>query len=222
MKSIAINLGGIIQMPEFQGRLLYMHKTNMDNIILPEKFKDYKETVEQVLSKIYKRDNVCYITIDEKTICNETHRRPGIHCDLNWYEGKHGHDTSGHKIKMRGDHALNEGAHGTESGKWGPYWKGFHDAKEGTHAINLDHIKGGMLLVSNFAGCRVYKGEFDGPIKKGGDCSLVDVSKLESEIMPAGYVYYLNALGIHESLEIPVKVNRSLLRINFHPNYIYK
>ena len=183
----------------------------MDNIILPEPFGDYKETVEQVLSKVYHRDNVCYITIDEKTICKETHRRPGIHVDGNWYEGKHGHDTSGHRIKM-GTHYI-EPHHGLD-GKWidKPYWGNEDEDKD----------KGGMLLVSNFAGCRVYKGEFDGPIKEGGDCSLIDVSKLKSEIMPAGYVYYLNAAGIHESLEIPVKVNRSLLRINFHPNYIYK
>lgn len=70
MKSIYKNLGGVIQLPEYQGRLLYMHKMHMSDISLPRDFQDYEASIDQILSKIADRNNVCYITIDEKEICS--------------------------------------------------------------------------------------------------------------------------------------------------------
>lgn len=200
MKSIYKNLGGIIEMPEFKGRNLYMHKMRMDEISLPTEVEDFKNPIETILSKIENRSNVCYVTIDEKHINGCTHRRSGIHVDFNWDEKLKSHSGGG-----------NGGHKNIVSGKWGTggYW-------------NDKNIEmGGMLLVSNYEGCKVWKGEYDGEIKDGGDCSGINVSNLESEIMPANEVYYLNALGIHESLVINKEVYRTLIRINFHPDYIF-
>jgi hypothetical protein len=193
MKSIYKNLGGVIQMPEFCERKLYMHKTKMNDINFPPEFKDYEQTIDDVLKRVVDRGNVCYVTIDEKHIKGETHRRGGIHCDFNWYEGEQKHGTGGSHKRTGWD--VPDG------------WK-FKDIEGG-----------GMLLVSNYEGCRVWGGEFDGEIGEGGDCSNIDVSNLKNEMMPSGFVYYLNALGIHESVFIDKDVNRSLIRINFHPEY---
>lgn len=201
MESICQNLGGVITMPEFRERKLYMHKMVMNEVALPNVFKDYEPTIDSVLSKVKDRNNVCYITIDEKKIKGGTHRRSGIHCDFNWHEEIKAHGTGegggGHKRVM--------------SGGWTnpnpPSWK------------RKDIEGGGMLLVSNYEGCKVWRGEFEGEIGEGGCCKKIDVSNLETEIMKSGDVFYLNALGIHESIVIDKEVNRSLIRINFHPDY---
>lgn len=38
MKSVFENLGGGVEMPAFKGRKLYMHKTLMNEVVLPEAF----------------------------------------------------------------------------------------------------------------------------------------------------------------------------------------
>jgi hypothetical protein len=198
--------GSKIKMPEFKKeRLLYMHKTNMQDIKLPESFIDYKDSIKSILNKVEDLYNVCYITIDEKIVNNSTHRRGGRHVDFNWDENLKTHsDQGGHPRKMQGGYRA--------SGNW-------DEPKPGWKTELQEAGGGGLLLVSNYSACKVWKGEFDGEIGDGGDCSNIDLNNLESEIMPAGEVYYLNALGIHESLVIPTNVKRSLIRINFHPQY---
>ena len=212
MNSIYKKIGRGIVFPEFKGGLLYMHKTKMNNICLPKSHSRYTEAIENILSNLKDRDNVCYITVDEKSVCNETHRRAGIHVDFNWFEslggGKHGHK------RMIGSH--------NGGGSHVPSPKPTHSGG-GTHSSFEEFNKnGGMLLVSNHPGCKVYKGEFQGEIDNRGDCSGVDISGLQSEVMVPNDVYFINALGIHEPLVITEKVNRSLIRINLHPEYILK
>lgn len=217
MKSIYQKIGVVDTLPVFKGRKLYMHKSDMSNILLPSEFRDYTNTVDTILSNLKDRNNVCYITIDEKHINHETHRRSGIHVDFNWYEdiNNYGAPTS------PGTHLPPPPAPGwgTTIGTWNI---GAH-VDPPAHVGGVDrNINGGMLLVSNYPGCKVYKGEFDGIINEGGCCKDIITDHLESEVMPANEVFYLNALGIHESLLIDRTVDRSLIRINFHPNYVFK
>lgn len=225
MQSICTDLGGAIQMPEFVGRKLYMHKTRMDEIILPGDFADYQNPIMSMMRLVKDHNNVCYITIDEKVINGDTHRRPGIHVDFNWFE-----NISAHSGGNGGSHNSGRNTHLDRPAK-GYHKGGKHDGghKGNVRPTHLDsqmsefNKNGGMLLVSNYEGCRVWRGEFAGEIGEGGCCKDIDVSKLTSEVMPAGHVYYLNALGIHESLVIPEQgVKRSLIRINFHPNYVFQ
>lgn len=234
MESIYKNLGGDIIMPEFRERKLYMHKTKMNEIVLPDSFKDYESAIETVLSKVKDRNSVCYITIDEKRIKCDTHRRSGVHVDYNWFENINAHNGGGggggtHKAVITP--SPNTGGH--NSGRSGSHSDGIPIKKEekksngnhngsppSTHSSLQEFNKhGGMLLVSNYQGCKVWKGKFDGEIGEGGCCKNIDISNLQSEIMQPGEVYYLNALGIHESIVIDKEVNRSLIRINFHPEY---
>lgn len=220
MKSIYHKLGTDIMMPNFIGRLLYMHRTKMDSVQLPNQFKDYQETINQILSMVPDKNNVCYITIDEKEVTNGTHRKGGIHVDFNWYE----HVTS-HNGGTRSTHLDNDptekGYHSTGQHKKS---NGGHNSSPPSTHNNLKeyNINGGMLLVSNHVGCQVYKGNIIGEIGEKGCCKNIDISKMETEIMQPGEVYYLNALGVHEGIFIPGTVKRSLIRINFHPDYIFE
>jgi len=210
-------------MPKFRERNLYMHKTRMDDLVLPHELMDYKTVIVDMFKPLMRLDDVCYITIHEKRVINETHRRSGVHVDFNWYED----------LKCHG---------GTPQSGWGPapspghspaprpQWKspfsgghGSHGSgRTGNHSAHKHHdnINGGMLLVSNFPACKIYNGTFDGNIGDGGCCKDIDLSGLEEEIMPANEVFFINAVGIHESLPITGIVERSLVRVNFHPDYI--
>lgn len=164
---------------------------------------DYIRVIHSILSRFKSNIDVCYITIDEKTVTNESHRRSGIHVDHNWYEATNSHvapGTGGHE-RFIGSYT---GSH-TQPGKWRPRY---------------DEVHGGMLLISNYPGCEVFGGNFEGEIGKGGDCSNINLFSLNSEIMAANQVYLLNALCIHRPLVIQGPVNRQLIRINFHPDHI--
>lgn len=225
MESIYKKITSGVTFPKFKGGLLYMHKTRMDNVVLPKEYAHYKKTIENILSKVADKNNVCYITIDEKEVCNQTHRREGIHVDFNWFEGIGDGQHSGHKRTI-GMHTGDPGHRGNSGGGHngnGNHLGGHNGSSGGTHNSFEEFNKnGGMLLVSNYPGCKVYGGKYSGIIGDGGDCKDIDVSKMKSEIMQPNEVYYLNALGVHEPLLIKDKVKRSLVRINFHPEYIMK
>ena len=230
MKSIYEDLGGIITMPEFKKRKLYMHKMSMNEILLPSEFKDYEETIYNILTKVKDKNNVCYVTIDEKLVNNDTHRRAGAHVDFNWFESLNRYNgETGHKRNAvmggwdngGGGHngSGNNGGHGSGNNP-----NGNHGGSPPATHCNLAEFNknGGMLLVSNYPACKVWKGEFEGEIGEGGCCKGIEINALKSEIIPAGNVFYINALGIHESLKIERPIERSLVRINFHPEYIFK
>ena len=222
MKSIYENTKVKVEFPSFVGRLLYMHKAPISDPVMPFGFNDYQGLVNDVLGRLVNQSLVCYITIDEKAVDGTTHRRPGRHVDFNWYEDVKAH--GGHS-DGGGSHRSYTPDHGGHSGRRGGHLgevsnRGGHIAPTPGHRSYKDQ-NGGMLLVVSHAGCRAYRGHFAGEIGDGGDCENIDVSKMENEIMLPHEVYYINAFGIHEPLVIQGTVNRSLLRINFHPEYVW-
>lgn len=200
MKSICRKLNKDIVFPEYkQDVLLYMYKTNLNNIILPKSYENYIEAINQMLFNIENKNDCCYITIDHKCIkSGNSHRRGGAHFDGNWIESSNKHNI--HKLNC-----LNN------SGKW--------TTDNNTWKYDLKNDTGGMLLSSNYAACQVWNGYFNGNVKSGGDCSEIDLSNMKTEVIPENTVYFLNQLGIHESLPINQSVNRALIRINFHADY---
>jgi hypothetical protein len=261
LKSEYKNLGEIITMPEFKERKLYMHKTRMDDLILPADFADYIGTIDQVLSKVSNRNDVCYITIDEKNIrANDSHRRGGAHVDFNWFESMSCHGSSPMPTNSGGHgNPIPTGGHGnpiiipSTGGHGNPIPTGGHGntdemLEEYRRLAKIERRKrkiggilsdddemmmaakqwyktvenGGMLLVADNVGCQVWKGDIKGSIGEGGCCSNVDLTTLQSEIMKPNEVFYLNALGIHESIKLNQDVQRSLIRIAFHPNYKFE
>jgi hypothetical protein len=212
MESLYKNLGGTVIMPEFNEKQLYMHKTDMKHPFLPYEFREFTRAILKMLDKVKDRDNVCYITIHSKTIKDGTHRRGGIHVDYNWYEEIKAHGGGGHK-------SISNWGYPTPS--WNPPPSHKPPVPGPGWGYKPEHY-GGMLLTSDYPACKVWKGEFEGEIGEGGDCKNINLSSLESEIMPPGEVFYLNPLGIHESLKISGNINRTVIRINFHPEYIFQ
>jgi hypothetical protein len=168
---------------------------------------------------------VCYITIDEKLVRNSSHRRGGAHVDHNWYEGVAAHGGGGHSGSGGGHGAApvpswRQGGHTASAPSWRDSSPS-HSPSRGAHgAARMDEFNGGMLLASNYAACKVWTGDFQGEIGEGGCCANIDLSGLKEFVMPANEVFYLNPLGIHESLPIVGEVQRQLVRINFHPDYV--
>ncbi len=220
MKSIYEKIGTLEKFPEFKGRdVLYMHKASIRNPLLPKEFQDFSKPIKNILGHLVNQKGVCYITIDEKTVCNDTHRRAGVHVDFNWHENE-GWDNprppSWKSPVSLGDHKPIVPKPGVPAHDWN--LEGFL----GKHGHRFKPEEGGgMLLVSNYPGCKAYRGSFSGDIGEGGDCTTIDLSGLESTLMAPGEIYYLNALGIHEPLVIKEKVNRTLIRINLHPEYLF-
>lgn len=213
MQSICKPIGTIKGMPAFNDRNLYMHKTRMDDLILPHELMDYMTVISEMFKPLTRLDDVCYITIHEKRIVNESHRRSGVHVDFNWYEDLKNH--AGVPLPSHWPVPAPGHSPGPKPSHRQPAFGG-----HGTHPKNQD-VNGGMLLVSNYPACKIYNGAFDGNIGEGGCCKGIDLSELEEGIMPANEVFFINALGIHESLPIAGTVERSLVRINFHPDYIF-
>jgi hypothetical protein len=218
MKSIYKQIGGSIVLPEFSGLdLLYMHKTRLDEVKLPDGYKHYEKPIKQMFDNLSDRNNVCYITIDEKILNNQTHRRGGRHVDFNWFEGQghYGEDIP----DSPGGHRAIGNHHGTPptSPTHRPFISGSWDNSPTEWRRSTD---GGVLLISNFEGCRAWDGEYDESlIGEGGDCEKVPVQNLKSEILPANVPFFVNAYGIHESIKIEQMVKRNLIRVNFHPEY---
>lgn len=206
MKSIIEDTGLEVRMPAFAERKLYMHKSEIKNLVLPSEFQYFSDPVGTILERLKNQSGVVFITVDEKIVSGETHRRPGVHVDFNWVEDLKAHGGGSHP----GGGGHSGGGHRNTAKGWAddpPRWNDKYN----------EH--GGMLLVSNFVGCKGYEGEFDGEILEGGDCSLIDISALAPLTMEPNRVYYLNALGIHEPLVIEGPVKRTLIRVNFHHEY---
>lgn len=72
-----------------------------------------------------------------------------------------------------------------------------------------------VVLAADVAACVGYVGKYPrvdfGP---GGDCSKMDLSKLERVALKAGYAYVMTVATIHESVPVKRDCDRTLVRIN--------
>ena len=72
-----------------------------------------------------------------------------------------------------------------------------------------------IILASNVSGCAGYTGIYrEDLIGKGGEASLVNVSKMQRTVMLPDFAYAGNVHFLHESLPAKVTVRRTLVRIN--------
>ena len=70
-----------------------------------------------------------------------------------------------------------------------------------------------MLIVSSYEACKGWNGDYEGQPNQGGDCSHLDLSKMESFILKKNNLYWGNSTFIHESLPLEEDVKRQLIRI---------
>lgn len=160
---------------------------------LPDNLSRWQHTVDSMLQDV-DTDGPIYIMIDQGIVkAGSSHRRPGVHIDGYWVPQMQCHSGPGGHI-----HAKNKGY-------WdGDYWK---------HS-KLDWPDEAIILASDVKACAAYSGSWEGEIGEGGDCSSVDVSKLNRVELLPNVVYAGNVTMLHESLPISTDVLRTLVRLN--------
>jgi hypothetical protein len=217
VRSECIGFGDAVGFPQFKGdRVLYMHKIGMRAPELPEEFSGYLPTVLQMLRNLADRDSVAYVTIDEKFLRRgQHHRRPGIHVDYNWHEKPMAHGDEPIKPEPNPDHDIDWGHKGPPPRPG----TGIHDAAGHGHSNVPGRVLGGMLMAASHYGCDVLIGKFSGIVLFGGDCSEIDLCRLNKIHLLEATTYWLGALCVHESQPMSRDTFRQLVRINLHPEY---
>ena len=179
-----------MSLPEWKGDRVYMHEFDMANPSLPVGYERWNNVLNEIIASSPKQTGKAYITIDEKIVKKgESHRRGGPHTDGNYIFG------------------------------WGGGGGGWLTGEDGRFLPREKHEeqycseKGGMLIVSSYKSCKGWNGEFEGQPNQGGDCSHLDLSKMECYEMESNNLYWGNSTFIHESLPVQEDVKRQLIRI---------
>ena len=201
MKSLSfIQPRGQITFPEFAGERVYMRPFTKKGG-LPSDLKRWQSTVDQMLEGV-DAPGAIYLMIDQRTVQpGAYHRRPGLHIDGYWnpaVRAHNGRDDGGGSHGGRGG-----GGHITAGWDTGGGW------------MRCDFsMPEAIILASDVTASRGFKGVWDGDCKDGGDCAHIDTSNMEEVIFSAGQAYAGNVTMLHESLAIPFKADRTLVRLN--------
>lgn len=181
---------GPIELP-YQARQKYMHTFDLANPVMAPGFEDYLEPVLTLCRLAGAHEGEAHMTVDEKEIMpGQTQRRPGPHVDGCFVPAK------------------NSWSHG--GGGW----------KHGCNNIGGEVIgRMPIIVAASVAGCKAWRGTFDGQPKSDGDLSHLDLG--EGELLPANVGYILSPDCIHESMPFATKVRRSFLRIALPLSFNY-
>ena len=179
-----------MSLPEFKGDRVYMHEFDIENPHLPKGYERWESLIKEMVSHSPKKTGKAYLTIDEKIVTKgNSHRRGGPHTDGNYLFG------------------------------WGGGGSGWLTGEDGRFLPREKHEqqycsdKGGMLLISSYEACKGWNGDYDGEPNQGGDCSHLDLSKMESFMLKKNTLYWGNSTFIHESLPLEEDVRRQIVRI---------
>ena len=185
-----------VNFPVFMGERHYMIKFFKDQG-LPDFISRFQDTVDGMLlsidTKIDGIDQPIFITIDEKLIKKgSTHRRGGVHIDGYWIEELQAHG-GGHRMSASG---LDTGG--------GINWK------TGCDFSTPESI----VLASSVAASKGWLGEYENNVGEGGDCTHLDLSKMETFILQPNITYRGNVAFLHESIPVEYDTERTLIRLN--------
>lgn len=191
MHQSIVQTRGRVSFPAFTAERVYMRKF-LPKEGLPADLKRWQPTVDAMLQGV-DAPGCVFIMIDQKDVAQgKSHRRPGVHLDGYWLEASQSHGGGG-------GHGGNPTVGEWETDKW--------------KTCDFSS-KEALLLASDISACRAFVGDWDGAIGEGGDCSTVDTSRMKSVTLAADRVYAVNVSNLHESLIIPRKTRRTLVRIN--------
>jgi hypothetical protein len=142
-------------------------------------------------------EGVAYLTIDEKVVEEgKTQRQRGLHVDGIGADGQL--DTGIWAIHSYRNFVASMWQEGAQ--KWQHSASGI----------------GGMITVSNPAGCRAWYKDFEGKIDNNGDCEALRAKFPESEstVFEAGVAYWCGATCVHESLPMQENTQRTFVRLS--------
>ena len=236
-----IETRGSVTFPPFMAEKVYMEEF-LKKDGLPNHLAHWQETVDAMLDGV-NADGPIYIMIDSAPVsAGKSHRRRGLHIDGYWNAGPLSAHSPGqtepapigrhrpihrpvpsprpkprppvrkprpgremdfqneiHNDLIAGSYGWRSTASGEPSTRW----------EESTFTAPE-----AIILASSLSAAIGYIGEFEGPIRDGGDCAHVDLTDLAKINMDANRVYIGNVTALHESLPVPVDGIRQLVRLN--------
>jgi hypothetical protein len=169
----------------YAGRQKYMHSFDLGAPVMAVGYEDYLEPVAALCRAAGATKGTAHMTVDEKIIeAGMSQRRPKPHVD---------------------------GCFVPRVGSWG------HPGPSWLHACNdvgLEAIQRmSVIVVANVAGCRAWRGQFDGQPASDGDLSHISGQLGSGEILPPNVGYLLSPDCVHESMRFDAATRRSFLRI---------
>jgi len=184
------------ELPSYRGDQLYMYPIDLTkNIDLP--LKRWQPFIENMVKYIEGKVSEVFLTIDERLIKQgKTHRRGGPHVDGNFlYDWGSG------------------GGNGWLTGGAG---RSLNPVK---HKKQYCDPRGSMLIVSSYAACRAWIGEFKGQPLQGGNCGHIQdqLSIADTFVLKKNILYHGNSTCVHESLPLDKDIKRQLVRLTINP-----
>lgn len=178
--------------PKFQGIRIHMLPIVLGEP-LPESVNQYDSLVKQIADSTGYTGNHAFLMVDESFVpAGQHHRRPGIHVEGHW----------------------NISAHGPQPGRHRPTPEPLH--RPPRHS-GVGAVCEQVLMWSNTGGTAFYKGRYTRDFAtdwRGGDCSDVDVSKMDRITSGPYELWETDVVGLHETTPMPINSHRQFLRIN--------
>ena len=187
-------------------------------IELPKQFKEYEKALNHIMNKIPLQEgaNKHYVTIDSKFFTvKESLRREGVHIDGNFCA----------------DPDFKTATWGGTSTTWGgtsvspqlivtTKWVSEHKLVIPIGKYVSSDL-GGLLVVSNEVGCKIWGGEFTGTVGNEGDFyNMKSQLKKENEyVLGKNELWLMSSNTPHDSLLIGKGKRRTFLRVTLAHNY---
>lgn len=176
----------------YRERQRYMHTFDLANPVMAEGFEDYLEPVTALCRAAGATSGIAHMTVDEKIV------------------------ASGMSQRRPGPHV--DGCFMPDLGRWGGGgWN---------HYCN--NIAGGgykrmpIIVVASVAGCRAWRGVFDGKPTEHGDLASITDKLDNGEVLPANVGFLLSPDCIHESMRFDRPTQRTFLRIALPTEFTFR
>lgn len=78
-----------------------------------------------------------------------------------------------------------------------------------------------IIVAASVAGCRAWRGQFDGTPTEDGDLASIADQLDAGEVLPAGVGYLLSPDCVHESMRFSEPTQRTFLRIALPTSYLF-
>jgi len=185
-----------VDLPLPRDRQFYMHTFELANPSVPKGFEDYLEPVRQLVRASGATLGVAHLTIDEKIVkAGMSQRRPKPHVD---------------------------GCFIPQAMVWGhepspvPGWAHYCNSIAGKTFARMP-----VIVAASAAGCRAWRGIFDGMPKPDGDLSHISDQLGRGEVLTPNYGYILSPDCVHESMPFDADTPRTFIRIALPNDFAY-
>lgn len=167
----------------YAGRQKYMHSFDLAAPVMANGFEDYLDSVTALCEAAGAVSGIAHMTVDEKIV--------------------------GAGMSQRRPRPHVDGCFIPAAMSWqhppGPAWAHYCN--------NIPVSRMPVIVAASVAGCRAWRGVFDGAPTDSGDLSHIADQLGSGEVLPANMGYWLSPDCVHESMIFDAPAQRSFLRI---------